>query len=604
MKPNSKQITLSLLIATLWSAPLMAEGELDVPATSVKQAVQKAINTNPEVNAAWFEFNAAADEERVAGGKFLPTVDLTASTGKQDIDQKGGSVDYTRRTVGISVSQTLFDGFAIENEVLSLNHTRLAKYYDLVQTSSAIALEAVASYEDVLKYRELVGLATENFAQHKRLYEAIIQKAQAGVARGVDLELAVGRLALAESNLLTEVTSLHDVSAKYLNVVGELPANELDVDELSMLELPASVQEALKLAYEASPRFNAAIEQVLSATADFEGRNAAFMPKVELKASHNRGDNVSGIEGRHSDQILEIVATYNLFKGGSDVAAQDQFRNRLQFARQNRDKVCTNLRQDLTVAYHDILQLTEKVGYLNQHQLSTSKAREAYKAQFDIGQRTLLDLLDTENEYFQAKRNYVIAQHDLVVAQARSLHETGKLLTSLGAQRADLPSAQELRQNRDFAQNVELACPPVAVQPIVIDKMAFGSSYAPAQSQVGNAALVCTDVKSQVNQWANAWSNGNVAGYLANYSASFSVPGMSHAQWKKLRTDRVGKAKNIAVSVENLRTNEMGSRVEASFTQLYRNDSYTDRVEKVLVFDNVNGQCRIVEENVKQGRLY
>jgi adhesin transport system outer membrane protein len=479
-----------------------------------------------------------------------------------------------------------------------------------MQASSNIASETVAYYENVLKFRELVRLASENYVQHKKLYDAIVQKVQAGVARGVDLELATGRLALAESNLLTEATNLHSMSARYQNLVGELPYEDLDTEGMVTTGIPANIQEALRLAFEGSPQFNSVIEQVLAATSELEGRNAPFMPKLEFRARQDQGNNVGGIQGREMDRVIELVATYNLYNGGSDTAAKSQFRERLSFARDNRDKICRNLRQDLSVAYNDIKQLTEKLVYLNQHQLSISKAREAYKAQFDIGQRTLLDLLDTENEYFQAKRNYVTAKHDLAIARAKTLHNTGALLTELKIQREKLPTPQQLRQDRDLTKNQDLACPAEVVEAMTIDKaMLMASALTPAPSPITPAItdikLVCTDVKGQVNQWITAWTSQDVNGYLNQYSPNFTAGGMTRAQWVNLRTSRVkNPAKGISLSIDNVRTSQVGNRMEATFNQIYDNQTYKDTVEKTLVFDNVGGKCRIVEEKVSKGRLY
>ena len=616
MKYALKMSVMALLTGLAWTsiAAWSSATTNQAPAKNLQQATQKAIAKNPEVQAAWHIFQASTEEERVAEGRYLPKIDLNGAIGNQSNQSRGNSaVEYGRETFGLSLTQMVFDGFATSSEVSRLSYTRLARYYDFMQASSSIAAETVTYYENVLKFRELVRLASENYVQHKKLYDAIIQKVQAGVARGVDLELATGRLALAESNLLTEATNLHAMSARYQNLVGELPNDDLDTEGMVDSGIPATIQEALRLAFEASPQFNSVIEQVLAATAELEGRNAPFLPKVDLRASQNNGNNVSGIQGREFDRVIELVATYNLFNGGSDTAAKSQFRERLSFARDNRDKICRNLRQDLSVAYNDIRQLTEKLVYLNQHQLSISKAREAYKAQFDIGQRTLLDLLDTENEYFQAKRNYVTAKHDLAIARAKTLHNTGALLTELKVQREKLPTPQQLRQDRDLTKNQDLACPAEVVEAMTIDKaLLMASALTPAVIPVAaitpavtDIKLICTDVKGQVNQWITAWTSQDVNGYLNQYSPNFTAGGMTRAQWVNLRTSRVkNPAKGISLSIDNVRTSQVGNRMEATFNQIYDNQTYKDTVEKTLVFDNVGGKCRIVEEKVSKGRLY
>ena len=154
----------------------------------------------------------------------------------------------------------------------------------------------------------------------------------------------------------------------------------------------------------------------------------------------------------------------NLFKGGSDQAQVRQYAERLAQSKDLRDKACRDIRQNLSIAFNDIHNLSRQLGFLDQHQLSIEKARVANREQFDIGQRTLLDLLDTENEYFQARRAYVNATYEHAIAHARTLTGMGKLLSALQVGRDGMPTAQELGQDR---QEIDPAdqCP--AIAPVV-----------------------------------------------------------------------------------------------------------------------------------------
>jgi adhesin transport system outer membrane protein len=92
--------------------------------------------------------------------------------------------------------------------------------------------------------------------------------------------------------------------------------------------------------------------------------------------------------------------------------------------------------------------LSDQLVYLNQHRLSTEKLREGYRQQFDIGQRTLLDMLNSQNEYFEATRSYINARYNQATAQARTLAGMGQLVSALGVNRADMPSTQDVGQDR------------------------------------------------------------------------------------------------------------------------------------------------------------
>ena len=379
----------------------------------------------------------------------FPRVDLSAGVGREHLSQPSlPTTNFTRRGAALTLNQMIYDGFATREEVARLAYAKLVRYYEVLDASESTALEAARAYLDVLRYRELSMLAQENFAQHEQVFTQIQQRVQAGVGRRVDLEQAGGRLALAQSNMLTEASNLHDVSARYQRIVGELPPGDMIAPALLKQGIPPNIEEALKLAYQGSPAFNAAIENVRAAQAEARGRQANFQPRVDLRASKDVAFNSDGVEGRRDDQIVELVLNYNLFKGGSDRALVRQYAERLALSKDLRDKACRDIRQTLAIAFNDIHNLSRQLGFLDQHQLAIEKAREAYRQQFDIGQRTLLDLLDTENEYFQARRAYANATYEHAIAHARTLAGMGNLLSTLQVGRDGLPTAQELGQDR------------------------------------------------------------------------------------------------------------------------------------------------------------
>jgi adhesin transport system outer membrane protein len=366
----------------------------------------------------------------------------------------------------------VYDGFATSSEVARLGYAKLARYFEVLDASETTAQDTLRAYQDVLRYRELVALAEDNYVQHKQLYDQIRDRTQAGVGRRVDLEQAAGRLALAESNLLTEATNLYDVSARYQRLVGELPPAALAPVQLSRAGIPPAVAEALRQAYTGSPAFNAAVENIRAAQADVEVRRARYHPRVDLRARSDVGHNLDNMEGHNNAQIVELVLHYNLFNGGSDQAAVRQYTERLNVAKDQRDKSCRDLRQTVSIAHNDMQRLQEQLRYLDQHQLSIAKARDAYRKQFDIGQRSLLDLLDTENEYFQARRAYVNGLYDLSLAEARTLAGMGRLLPALEVSRGDLPTVASLGQER-VEVDPATACPPEAPAMVAIDKEAL-----------------------------------------------------------------------------------------------------------------------------------
>lgn len=595
---QNRKISLALAFIALLSVEAGA-----APASTLKDAVRKAIVSNPEVQARWHDFLAAQDEIDVARGGYYPRLDLSAGIGRENIKPPSlPSNSFTRRGAALTLNQMLYDGFATKSEVIKLAHAKLTRYYEVLDATEMTALEAVRAYEDVLRYRELSRLAQDNYAQHKQIFDQIQQRVQAGVGRRVDLEQAAGRLALAQSNLLTEASNLHDVSARYQRIVGELPPGEMVSAELLKQGIPPSIEEALKLAFQGNPAFNAAIENVRAAQAEIGTARANFHPRVDLRASKDIAFNDNGVSGRRDDEIIELVMNYNLFRGGSDRARVNQFSKRLELARDLRDKSCRDIRQTLAIAYNDVGRLSKQLAFLDQHQLSIEKAREAYRRQFDIGQRTLLDLLDTENEYFQARRAYTNANHDYAIAHARTLASMGSLVSALQVAREGMPTAQELGQDRKGVDAADIQCPgeapALAVNEFDIAQAKPVPSLPPLPEKP--AVPAGQTIQQALNGWAAAWSAKDTPRYLGFYSRQFQPEdGRSFEQWEHGRRIRLAKPGEIRVDISDLKVDQPGSdKAVTEFRQVYASQDFRDIVTKRMDWEREGGLWKIRREQV------
>lgn len=592
--PKIKNCGAALML--LWTTANVQAAPVTLP-----DAVRQAVASNPEVQARWHEFTASREEQDVARGGYLPRVDLGMGVGRERLKEPNTpETSFTRRGATLSLNQMLYDGFATREEVSRLAYAKLTRYYELLDATESTALEASRAYLDVLRYRELARLAQENLAQHDQVFRQIQQRVEAGVGRRVDLEQAGGRLALAQSNTLTEASNLHDVSARYLRVVGDLPPGEMIAPALLDQGIPANVQEALKLAYQGSPAFNAALENVRAAQAQASGRKSNFHPRVDLRASKEIGHNQNGVAGKRDDEVIELVLNYNLFKGGSDRALVRQFTEKLEQAKDLRDKACRDIRQTVSIAFKDIHNLQRQLGYLDQHQLAIAKAREAYRKQFDIGQRTLLDLLDTENEYFQSRRAYTNAQFDHAIAHARTLAGMGTLLPALKVAREDLPTPQELGQDR-FEVDPASQCPAAAPEVIVADEIMAPrkiEATALAAPLAKPTALPPETVQQALAGWSAAWSSKDFPRYRSYYAKRF-IPedGQTTERWAASRAARLAKPGAITLGISDLRVlNETADQATTEFRQSYASADYRDETPKRIEWVREDGRWKILRE--------
>ena len=455
----------------------------------LRAAAQQAIATNPDVTARFNAYRASINEVDVARGAYYPRVDLSADVGRtrDRLDNRSPSEQSISRTgTGLTMTQLLWDGLRTRSEVGRLDHVRVARYFEFVETTEQTALEAARAHYDVLRFRRLVRLAEDNYVQHKLANDQIGSRFKAGVGRGVDVEQAGARLALAESNLAIEVANLHDVTARYQRVVGMPPPAEATLDAGLRENLPANVNEALAAATTRNAGVSAAIESLRALRNQSDGTRSYFHPRVEARARTSDGRNLNGVLDQRRDTGVELVMSWNLFNGGSDQARVRQFADLVTQAADTRDRVCRDVRQTAAIAYNDTGKLLEQLRLLQINVNAIERARDAYRQQFEIGQRSLLDLLNAENEVYTSRRSYANAEHELRIAYARTHASLNTLTAALGLSRIETGDvAGDWRAEGDAAGR----CPVVDSQPQVTPMSeldARAKSLATSRSQPGS----------------------------------------------------------------------------------------------------------------------
>lgn len=446
--------------------------------------VQETLEGNPEIQARLEAFHAATEDSREAFGGYLPSLDISTAIGQGNREFDNRS-DYSRNYAEISLTQMLFDGFRVRNRLARAEHTSRVRYYELLEDAESKALEASEAYLSVLRHRELVALAQQNVANHLRVQTHVGERAGSGVGNRADLQQIEGRLSLARSNLMTEIANLQSVTARFQRLTGRSPAEAMEAFDVPAQRLPASLESVLKTGYANNPALYAALENTRVAEAALRESEANRYPTFELGLrqgiykNNNSFDNRVDPDSYGSENVVEVRARYNLYRGGSDRAAERAAYRRINQAESLRDKACVDLRQTATIAYTDVLNQSQRRTSLAMHRDASANVVVAYREQFDIGRRSLLDVLDSENESFQAERAYVNGNYDLQIAKVQTLHSMGQLLQTLSLSSERIPTLEDLRSG-EIAPASSRYCAAVAEAQLDIDR--YLRTIEPAQT--------------------------------------------------------------------------------------------------------------------------
>lgn len=405
--------------------------------TTIAAAVDMALHKSPDVAVDAAHRRSLDHAVRGAKGGYLPRVDAAAGYGiEKAINASsiaaGNHTGYMHRSeTSLTLSQMLFDNGATYHEVQRNKASQKANAYKVAGSAENVALKTVEAYLEVLRLRENVKLTKENLETHVKTSDQIGQRAESGVGRKSDSDQAGARLALAKANMVAAEANLRDAEINFMRYTGIYP------DELVMPVgpgedlMPATMEEALEKAKENNPLLQLSKADVEEAEAQHLAAKAPLGPRVDLEAGRTHIMDGGGVFGHDDSRYVMARMRWNLYRGGSDNARVRETKELVNEAKEIMKRTMRQLDQSVALSWNAYTSITQRLPSLQQHAESSMKTRDAYVKQFGIGQRTLIDLLDTENEYYESSVEYNKGQFLEIFARYRLMQDMGKLQEAL-----------------------------------------------------------------------------------------------------------------------------------------------------------------------------
>jgi adhesin transport system outer membrane protein len=403
-------------------------------ALTLNEVVEHTLKTNPDVLSARKQVLSRESEIRGAKSGYLPTLDAELGVGREWTKSPATNdddVELTRKEAALRLRQMIYDGSSTSSEVDRQKARYNSALFDSVATEENITLQVAEAYVNVMRQSELLQLLKASLDEHQNIYDQMSLRSKAGVGSRSDLDQIAARLALAKSNYVAGQNNLQDAVSNFYGVVGYLP-------EVSTLEkpngviVPADVKAALTQAFENHPQLKSADADIEAAKAQYRASKSPYRPTISLEGDRTWNEDIDGVEGDNEDWVIALRLRYNLYNGGGDQARKKQTASLLDEAREIRSSTKRQVEEGMRLSWHAYAATLQQLDYLSTYVDSVVATREAYRKQFNIGKRSLLDLLNTENELLDAKSNYLNASYDQLFAQYRIAHAEGSLTNKLG----------------------------------------------------------------------------------------------------------------------------------------------------------------------------
>ncbi|MEZ7195235.1 TolC family outer membrane protein [Pseudodesulfovibrio karagichevae] len=395
-----KHVLAILILALSLSVPAFA----DNGKTTLKESVVAAVKQHPQIKALLNNKDAVAKAKLSALGRFFPSLDLTGEYGKQQYSSATtrNNTDERWRTptdFRATLTQPIFDGFDRWHDFKREGARLTSAEGRLVDNVETVGLDAVRAHVDVVRLRKLVSLAEDNIAAHQNLLDSITERVQGGAGNRADEMQAKGRVARAETTLVTYTGELRTAEAQYIRTVGTAPTSLADPQYLPNY-IPGKADDILQLSLDNNPKI-AVYKAEINVAEQTKGQLESTMyPTVDAYLSTRHTDNLDGVDSYVQDNKAMLRAQWNIFNGTSDYYDIKTAAARIREAQDNLQDTTDDIIRQVASTWADYQSSLSQIEKYQEALQYSLESLDMYLMQFNVGQRSLLDLLDATNEVF------------------------------------------------------------------------------------------------------------------------------------------------------------------------------------------------------------
>jgi len=439
MQFNTKKVVL-MATAFFISSPVFAVDLVGVH--------DLAIKSDPALQAAAYRREATGENTRQAWSNLLPSLGGSAGTtrGNTETSVSYPGVDDDKRDVdterwGLDLRQSLYAQSNYEQLDIARGQVSQADaIYNIAYQDFLVRI--AGSYFAVLTAQDGVIFAEAEEKALQRQFEQAEQRFEVGLTAVTDVhearasyDNARARAIVSRNNLADTKEGLYELTGQYFDDIDPLQ------DELPLVKpLPENPDEWLDIAMQYNPAIVAAHQEIEIADANTRLQRSARIPTLDLTASYGNftnnelvirddfGNFIGTTSMTNKDTRIGLQLSWNMYQGGYVYSRTRQARSLLNAVNEDLDQTQRAIVRATNNAYRAVIAGIEQVKAFNQAMISAESALEATQAGFEVGTRTIVDVLIAQQRYFQAQRDNSLARHTYVVDHLRLKAAAGTLV--------------------------------------------------------------------------------------------------------------------------------------------------------------------------------
>lgn len=428
---KGKQALMAALLAGSAGTAFAQDG-----ATTLRDAVEVAMAANPEILQAQYNKEAIEFERRQAEGLYAPRVDVEASAGIRRLENN------TRRTLGIADDKlypleanirgdwALIDFGRRRGEVLRQAARVDGASMRVEERSEFIALQVARQYFDILLQQRVVAASQDNVLFHERLAGDLAEGVRQQSISVADQQQAEERLQSALVRQTEAIEDLENAKTALRRLTG-LDINQVVAPPDLSGALPPNIDAAIGLARLNNPLVNEAQADVDAAHGLVKSAKGDLFPTIGVEVVGRVGEDIDGFAGDTNDVQARAYVRWNVFDGGINRAKHQEMVRRASQARYRLHELQREAEEDVRNAYIAIEAQTNITSQLDRQSQVTDDLLLSYRSQFNVGRRSLLDVLDAQNTRYNTQVRLETARFSKQFAEYQALAATNRLLEAL-----------------------------------------------------------------------------------------------------------------------------------------------------------------------------
>ncbi len=412
-------------LLTLLAGPMLFGGVHDLAAQTLEDALVAAYLTNPNLEAQRAALRATDELVPQALGGWRPTLGVDFGVAYNDVDSSVGGDTFTSTSNSLTLDQELYSGGeTVANTERAERLVRLERAR-LQAIEQDVLLDAVTVYTNLLAAQAVLDFAIQNETRLTRQLQATRDRFEVGEVTRTDVAQAEARFSGATADRVQAEGALSVAEADYRRVINQEPGTLVVPQPLGAL--PANELEAQQLSEVANPNIVAAQFDLSASRSEVDVARSALLPRLSVRGELTYTDDPTATLEWRRDAIVGANLRVPLYQGGGEYARVRQTKQTVRQRQNDLEATFRAVRNEVTNAWESLVTATTRIDSIAAQVRASEIAVEGSRQEALVGQRTTLDVLDQENDLFQAQVDLVQARRDQIVASYRLKAAVGEL---------------------------------------------------------------------------------------------------------------------------------------------------------------------------------